>query len=427
MVQAVLLTTYYCQTRSKETFKPAITAVTQAIERFNIDTSTNDSYFALPVHGERFFEDPSPLDWIAVLESCIHIIQDERSANISEIFRDDNYRHQTLEKLNLQLSRFHVVIEDLDKRRFPADCDVGSVAMVDIVGGAVLSALWEEYGKRIVHPAVALAEILNVNHCISIRYHDSTEDIGQIYSSNPCFYFGLSVVQLRFPLPFPLQIKQETPSFHKCPHTLEQARELSTFYKQKYKTSKDFKDLERAIHYAETVFEGTPSNVDIIEDLVYLSNLYNFHFYEGATLSSINRVIQYSELALANPELTCGRRYSIVEILALSPRQVFLLGSPLNDFDKRIRLVKAIFDDAHSSDHDRLLIPDGLRVSYALAMYFKARYLDTGEVKNLDDWKLGSVNLCYPQTYNRRIQGCKISPRRWPGHESSKIPTNCNA
>ena len=391
VVQAVLLTTYYCQIRSKETFKSAITAVSQAIERFNFDTSTNDSYFALSVccavlHGERFFEDPSPLDWIAVLESCIYIIQNERSANISEIFRDDNYRRQTLEKLNLQLSRFHVVIEDLDKFNFPADCDVGSVALVDIVGGAVLSAMWEEYGKRIrkVHPAVALAEILDVNHCISIRY--STEDIDKVYSTatNPYFNFGLSIIEDRFRMPYAIVLTQETPPFRQFPRTLEQARELSTLYKQKYETSKDLEDLERAIHYAEIAFEGTPSNVNIIEDLVHLSSLYHddFHLNEGAALSSINRVIQYSELALANPELT-GGRYSIAEILALSARQVFLLGSPLNDFDKRIKLVKAIFDDAHSSDHYRLLIPAGL--SHALAMCFKARYQSTGEVKNLDD------------------------------------------
>jgi CHAT domain-containing protein/tetratricopeptide (TPR) repeat protein len=417
VVQAVLLTTYYCHIRSKETFKPAITAASQAIERFNFDTSTNDSYFALSVccavlHGERFFEDPSPLDWIAVLESCIHIIQNERSANISEIFRDDSYRRQTLEKLNLQLSRFHVVIEDLDKYHFPADCDVGSVALVDIVGGAVLSAMWEEYGKRIrkVHPAVALAEILDVNHCISIRY--SSKDIDKIQeadSNKPYFYFGLSVVQLRFRMPYNVTFtnpEQETPSdsFRKSQLTPKKARELSTSYKRKYETSKDLEDLERAIDYAEIAFKGAPSNVDIIEDLVYLSHSHNLHLDEGATLSSmaqLNRVIQYSELALANPELTGGRRYPIAGILALSARQVFLLGSPLNDFDKRISLVKAVFDDAHSSDHDRLLIPDVL--SYALAMCFKARYQNTGEVKNLDDCvKFSELSITFPRLEKQR-------------------------
>ena len=404
VVQAVLLTTYYCQIRSKETFKPAITAASQAIEGFNFDTSTNDSYFALSVccavlHGERFFEEPSLLDWIAVLESCIYIIQNERSANISEIFRDDNYRRQTLEKLNLQLSRFHVVIEDLDKYYFPADCDVGSVAMVDIVGGAVLSAMWEEYGKRIrkVHPAVALAEILDVNHCISIRY--STEDIDKIEKvdfNSPLFSFGLSAVRLHFRIPFGVEMKQETPSFHKSQNTLEQARELSTSYERKYETSKDLEDLERAIHYAEIAFEEAPSNVDVIEDLVYLSNSHNFHLNAGATLSSINRVIQYSELALENPGLTGGRRYCIAEVLAVSARQVFLLGSPLNDFDKRITLVKTIFNDAHSSDHDRLLIPD--KLSQALAMCFKARYQNTGEVKDLDDCvKFSELSITFPR------------------------------
>ena len=398
VVQAVLLTTYYCQIRSKETFKPAITAVSQAIERFNFDTSTNDSYFALSVccavlHGERFFEDPSPLDWIAVLESCMHIIQDERSANISEIFRDDNYRRKTLEKLNLQLSRFHVVIEDLDKHHFPADCDVGSVALVDVIGGAVLSAMWEEYGKRIrkVHPAVALAEIFDVNHCISIRYSIRSKEFLEVYINNPYFYFGLSVIQHHFRMPHIVLI----PPSRKSPHTLEQARELSTSYKQKYETSKDLEDLERAIHYAEIAFKETPSNVDLIEDLVYLCSLHNFHLNEGATLLSINRVIQYCEIALASSELTGRRRYRIAEIFALSARQIFLQGSPLNDFDKRISLVKAIFDEAHSSVHDRLLIPDGF--SYALAMCFKARYQNTGEVKNLDDCvKFSELSITYP-------------------------------
>jgi CHAT domain-containing protein/tetratricopeptide (TPR) repeat protein len=409
VVQAVLLTTYYCQTRSKEMFKSAITTVSKAIERFNFDTSTNDSYFALSVccavlHGERFFKDPSPLDWIAVLESCIYIIQDERSANISEIFRDDNYRRQTLEKLNLQLSRFHVVIEDLDKHNFPADCDVGSVALVDFVGGAVLSAMWEEYGKRIrkVHPAVALAEILDVNHGISIRYYiGDSKKVREAFSNGLYYFYGLSLIRFHFRIPNAVEIKQKTPSFREFPHTLEQARELSTFYKQKYKTSKDLEDLERAIHYAEIALEGTPSDVDIIEDLVYLSHFYNFHLNEGATLSSTNRIIQYSELALANPELTSKRRYPIAEILALSARQVFLLGSPLNDFDKRIRLVKAIFDDAHSSDHDGLLIPDGF--SYALSMCFKARYQNTGEVENLDDCvKFSELSIAFPRLGKQR-------------------------
>jgi hypothetical protein len=50
----------------------------------------------------------------------------------------------------LQLSRFHVVIEDLDKHNFPADCDVDSVPLLDIVGGTVLFAMWANESAKFI-------------------------------------------------------------------------------------------------------------------------------------------------------------------------------------------------------------------------------------------------------------------------------------
>ncbi|PPQ71429.1 hypothetical protein CVT26_011129, partial [Gymnopilus dilepis] len=81
IVYAVLLTTYFCEIRSDDSFKSAIVATTEAVHEFDSRLSSRDSYFALSacsaiLHGERFYKDPSPLDWIVVLESCIQMIQD---------------------------------------------------------------------------------------------------------------------------------------------------------------------------------------------------------------------------------------------------------------------------------------------------------------------------------------------------------------